>query len=386
MPETTKDLLKSMGGEPRGEQANDQSQQANPQQNQNNNEPQFDIAAFNNFSKVLGREFHTLDEAKEFYSIPTKYTEETTAHTLTKKEKDDLKKQFDDLDAKHKELETKWNGRDKFINPRDFFDSDESFRANQLRKQFPDKDPNIMDAISRMDEDKEDDINLLIYKAKLDHPKATKDMSVEDIKQWLSERVYKDVDFSDRENWDKSTKIDIAIKAEEIRSEFKKLKSSVELPKAIDIEARNAEIIAQENQKYESNKAKLNVYAGQVIDENLELTFLDPDTKAELFKFKPTITDELRAGMAEYVDELARKGEDVLSKENALKIAKRREEILLYQYAPQLLKELKARIGSEDALAIHNFLHNDTLLSNKIAPLNGDNKGVDETIQRIVNH
>ena len=385
MAETTEELLKSLGGQKRGEQKIENI----PSQEQNNdqiNEPQFDIAAFNNFTKVLGKEFQTVDEAKELFSYPTKYTELETTHNLTKKEKEELQSKYAELEAKHKELDTKWNERDKFINPRDFFDSDESFKANQLRIQFPDKDPNIMDAISRMNEDTEDDINLLIYKAKFDHTKATKDMSPEDIKTWLSEKVYKDVDFSDRENWDKSTKIDIAIKAEEIRAEFKKLKSSIQVPKALDIEARNAEIIAKENQKYEANKAKLNVYAGQVIDKNLELTFLDPETKTELFKFKPKITEELKTGLAEYVGELARKGEDVLSEENAMKIAKRREEIVLHQYAPELLKELKARIGTEDALAIHNFLHNDTPILNKVPPLNRNNKGVDETIQKIVNH
>jgi hypothetical protein len=323
----------------------------------------FDINSFNAFTKFLGKEFKDLNEAKDFFSIPHKYKELEDTHNLTKKEIDSLKTEYEKTKKEYQEV-------GKYVNPRDFFADDASFKANQLKLKYPDKDAITMDRISRMDIDKATKIDLILLNEKLKNPDIYEGYTDEQILQYLSNEKYKDIDLNDSENWDATTKIKISKDLKDIRNEFKTLQS-IELPQKIDIEARKTELMAEQNQKYEIAKKGLQSFTDQVINKNPDISITDPDNpNVELFKFKPKVTDELKADLANFIDTLAKNGKDLSSDEVGFEIAKHREQWLIYHNLPEISKAISMKVATEKELAYHNKIHNDAPLSQKIAPQN----------------
>jgi hypothetical protein len=321
----------------------------------------FDVTTFNNFTKTFGREFKDVNDAKEFFGIENKYKEIEGTHALTKKELDDLK-------AEHERIKKEYNEVGKYVDPKSFFRDEASFRANQLALKYPDKDPNIMEKISRMDIDKTSPIDLIIHNERLQNPEGCEGVSNDDILKYLSKKQYNDDDLNDPESWDTSTKIDFPKRVKEIKNEFKTLQA-VELPKTIDIEARKAELLAEQDKKIEISKQGLKNFSGLLISKNPDIKIYDPENpKVELYNYKPKVTDSVVSGLDQFIDTLARNGKDLSSDETAGEIARYREMLLVYENLPEIAKGLKYKVSTEDTNALHDIIHNDKPLTNQIPP------------------
>ena len=360
-------------------QTDDQNTQIIDQNtNQDNQKTDFDLATFNSLSKNLGKEFATLDEAKEFYNIPTKYTEEVNTHNLTKKERDELKSQYEEATKKYNEV-------GKFVNPRDFFADEESFKANQLKIKFPGKDPDTIEKIIRLDLNKTDyqsQVERLALKEMLTDGDIYGD--IEKAKKYLAEEIYKDVDLSDPDSWDDMTKIKIAKKDKKIRAEFKDDYQAIQLPEKIDIEARKAELIAEQEKKYEVAKTGLRNYNAQLLTKNPPLTFPDPENpQGEPYIFQPKVTKELESALERFADSLAREGKDLSNNETVNEIALYREMWLTHRHAPEIWKARELHVAKVKAEQYHNKVHNDNPLSTKTAPIRVNTD--DGEAQRVFN-
>jgi hypothetical protein len=330
--------------------------------------PKFDIQKFNEFTKTFGKEFKDEDEIKGLFSYPAKYTELENNFNLTKKEKE--------------ELDKKYNEVGKFIDPKDFFANEALYKSNQMLLKFPDKDPVTMMRISNMDLSKTKDVDLIVANERLVNPEIYEGRTDQQILDYLSTNEYEGIDFSDPDTWDENTKIKIAKETKKIRSEFKSLQS-VELPQKVDVEGRKADLLAQESQKYEQSKIKLSAFADKVLADNTELAIPDPDDGTELYKFKPEVTSDMKSDMADYIDELAKKGEDLSNPVTVNKILRRREEIITHSELPKILKAHSMKIATAMELKYHDKIHNDSPLSTNTAPVTDQSAQVSETVRKI---
>src|ERR1035437_261549 len=262
------------------------------------NEPIFDIKLFNEHVKKFGREFKEEKEIQDLFATPTKYTELENTHNLTKKEFDELKTKYESEKENLKYIDL-----NQYIAP-------QLQLTNKMLKKYPDKDPGIMIEISKMDEKKMGDVDILIKKELLDNADLYKDKGLTDAE--IKEVVLSGFNLDqDVESWSNVDKIKIAKAANTARMEFAELKK-VEADVPIDVEKYQNDLKAKEALKVDERKTKWTPVINKMVEDlGKPVTIPDPDGKGTIIEYTPVVNDAFKADLNEYINFLAYSGQEV---------------------------------------------------------------------------
>lgn len=252
-----------------------------PVVNQGVVENKFDISFFN---KTFDTQFDTEDALKDAIKNSSKAKE--------------LESKLAEYEVLKADIERYKNG----INPLDFFASEDDFRVQQFKKQNPDKDATVVYKAFTSDLSKVDDLDVLVMYEMFNNPglKGGEAGALEDVADQYG------LDLEDRNGWTQLQQNKLLKAANAARSEFKKVKGGIELPKHINLsEDREAQAKAQAERQ-----ADLKVKWSAAVDnmfskmEKVPVYDVDQDGKqVELFNY---VMDDkskavLKQGISDYL-------------------------------------------------------------------------------------
>jgi hypothetical protein len=333
------------------------------------NAPAFDLKSFNENVKKFGREFKEEKEIQDLFAVPTKYIELENTHNLTKKEFDELKVKYESEKENLKYIDL-----DKYISPKIKL-------TNKMLMKYPDKDPDMMIEISKMDENKADDLDVLIKQELLNNATTYKDkkLSNDQVKEVVLRGLKLD---NDPESWDEVDKIMITKAADIARKEIAELKK-VEADIPIDVEKNKNDLIAKETQKVEERKTQWIPVINKMVDDlNKPVAIPDPDEKGTIIEYTPVIDEAFKAEVNEYINFLAYSGQEV----NAATVAKAIDAVKGVYFAkdvPKIAKASYLKGKTEEYDKWHNENHNDIPLSQQAAPVPTGESEVAATLETV---
>ena len=179
---------------------------------------------FEEINKRYSRGFKSDDEVTAALGSLSKMTEYETRL----KEASEHKAKLDELTTKEKSWLEEKQKLEARANPLAFFRDEKAYVAEQLRRQFPDKDPAVIERIATNDLSRMDKVDLLAHRLLLDAP------DIEGGLEGAKEAVLSDMGLevgSKPEEWDRITKNKITVKAAQARKDLEELQRSVEIPK-----------------------------------------------------------------------------------------------------------------------------------------------------------
>ena len=179
---------------------------------------------FEEINKRYSRGFKSDDEVTAALGSLSKMTEYETRL----KEASEHKAKLDELTTKEKSWLEEKQKLEARANPLAFFRDEKAYVAEQLRRQFPDKDPAVIERIATNDLSRMDKVDLLAHRLLLDAP------DIEGGLEGAKEAVLADMGLevgSKPEEWDRITKNKITVKAAQARKDLEELQRSVEIPK-----------------------------------------------------------------------------------------------------------------------------------------------------------
>ena len=179
---------------------------------------------FEEINKRYSKGFKSDDEVTAALGSLSKMTEYETRL----KEASEHKAKLDELTTKEKSWLEEKQKLEARANPLAFFRDEKAYVAEQLRRQFPDKDPAVIERIATNDLSRMDKVDLLAHRLLLDAP------DIEGGLEGAKEAVLSDMGLevgSKPEEWDRITKNKITVKAAQARKDLEELQRSVEIPK-----------------------------------------------------------------------------------------------------------------------------------------------------------
>jgi len=179
---------------------------------------------FEEINKRYSKGFKSDDEVTAALGSLSKMTEYETKLT----EASEHKAKLDELTTKEKSWLEEKQKLEARLNPLAFFRDEKAYVAEQLRRQFPDKDPAVIERIATNDLSRMDKVDLLAHRLLLDAP------DIEGGLEGAKEAVLSDMGLevgSKPEEWDRITKNKITVKAAQARKDLEELQRSVEIPK-----------------------------------------------------------------------------------------------------------------------------------------------------------
>ena len=179
---------------------------------------------FEEINKRYSKGFKSDDEVTAALGSLSKMTEYETRL----KEASEHKAKLDELTTKEKSWLEEKQKLEARANPLAFFRDEKAYVAEQLRRQFPDKDPAVIERIATNDLSRMDKVDLLAHRLLLDAP------DIEGGLEGAKEAVLADMGLevgSKPEEWDRITKNKITVKAAQARKDLEELQRSVEIPK-----------------------------------------------------------------------------------------------------------------------------------------------------------
>jgi hypothetical protein len=194
---------------------------------------------FEDFNKRFSASYKSDNEISEAFKSLAKMSEYDTKL----KEADEHKVKLDELTTKEKawlEEKTKLEAR---ANPLTFFRDEKAFVAEQLRRQFPDRDPMAIDRLITSDLSRMDKLELLAQKMLLDTPDI--EGGVEGAKEAVLAQLGVEQG-SKPEEWDRITKNKLTVEAGRARKELEEFQRSVEIPKVKTEADLQAEVVVHQ--------------------------------------------------------------------------------------------------------------------------------------------
>lgn len=229
-------------------------------------------------NKDFGMQFKTPDEVKEYFERAKKVSEYEPKLTEYEQQTHNYKKQLEE--AK------------RSLNPLEYFSSEDAYRAEQMKKLFPDKSPGVLQELATRDISKMDNVELVIKGVML----SDKELSYEDARDYVTEE-YK-IEDADPSSWSNATKTRLKLKANEVRSEIAKLKEGIKLPEIKSSEAIQAERDAAKNQReaellpQAQEFAKIDKFVSKIDDETtFEFPIPESDRNGFVDQFKGYFLD-----------------------------------------------------------------------------------------------
>lgn len=183
-----------------------------------------------------------LDEVNKAYKTDFKSPDDFKAVFEKSKKVDEYEpkvKGFEETEANYKkQLEQLQSSLKQLNNPLSYFSSPEAYVAEQLKKQYPDKNPKVLHDVVTSDVKVMDDLDVLIKDAFLNTPGLKG--GDEGVRETILSEFGVDPT-TPKDEWPISVQNRIMIKANQARKEWSELKSKVELPKVASPEEREAE-------------------------------------------------------------------------------------------------------------------------------------------------
>lgn len=151
-----------------------------------------------------------------------------TEYETKLKEASEHKLKLDELTTKEKQWLEEKQKLEARTNPLAFFRDEKAYVAEQLRRQFPDRDPVTIERVITSDLSRMDKVELLAHRLLLDAPDI--EGGLEGAKETVLSELGVEAD-SKPEEWDRITKNKLTVKATQARKDLEELQRSVEIPK-----------------------------------------------------------------------------------------------------------------------------------------------------------
>jgi len=274
-----------------------------------------------------------LDEVNKSLGTQFKVKEEILTHIEKAKKTDEYEekiKTFGDFEKREQDYKQRLEDAKSSLNPMKYFSSPDAYKAEQLRMQFPDKNPMLLQEVATSDLTKMDNVEIIIKGVMLDN----KDVSYEDARNYvLTEYGIAEVDPSE---WSAAAKTKIKIKAGEQRKALTDLKAQIKLPEVETDEQKAATVAELRKQKetaiepYADTFAKFEKFVSKIDDERT---------------FEFTAPDEYKAALKDMFKGYFLDGGNEVNPENLKTIQKLRDAMLLYDNFPKVYKAIEGEVG-----------------------------------------
>lgn len=179
---------------------------------------------FEEINKRFSKSYKSEEEVLEAFNSLAKMSE----YDLKLKEATEHKTKLDELTNAQKAWSDEKAKLEARVNPLAFFRDEKAYVAEQLRRQFPDKDPAVIERIVTSDLSRMDKLELLAHRLLLDTPDI--DGGLEGAKETVLSELGVEQG-SKPEEWDRITKNKLTVKASQAKKDLEELTRSVEIPK-----------------------------------------------------------------------------------------------------------------------------------------------------------
>jgi len=327
-------------------------------------EPVFDVGGFNKF---FGKEFKDENEIKGLFEKVEKSSDYDEKVTKISEYEDTLKEK----DERIKALE-------ESLDPLSYFDSEASYKATQIKKQMPGKDPVLIEKVITSDLSKVSDFELLVDEYLLDNPGFGGDRTR--AANVLIKRHGIDPE-EKPEEWDSVTKDELMVDANRARERFKGLADKVELPTVVKPEDRAAVQAQQE----EALKASWKEPIGR-ISEYKEETITDDDGNVML---KFTVPDDFKSSIGKEVEAMVTSSGIPVNEDSLKFIEATIRKEMIFQNLPKILKVYGSDLESQWQKKKDEEEGNVTPANKQTAPENmseeGKQQGLDKMLDDLEN-
>ena len=235
---------------------------------------------------------------------------------------------------------------EKQLNPLEYFSSPEAYVAEQLRKQYPDKNPVLMQEIATADLRGMDDMDILVKQTMLDNPDLENGEA--GAREYL-DSVY-GIDRNDEDfQMTIAMKNRIKIDANKARKDLATLKSEIELPKVMTEEER-----AQAMQEAVENKKK------EVAPYREKFEQFDTfKTKIGDNEFKFDVPNDFKEGLADMFDNFFIQGNQPINEENLQAIQELRDAFFLKENFAKIYEVITKEAITKEKAKMDEMLHNE---------------------------
>lgn len=317
---------------------------------------------FEELNKRYKAGFKSDDEVTAALGSLSKMTE----YEAKLREAEQHRAKVDELTAKEKSWLEEKQKLEARVNPLAFFRDEKAYVAEQLRRQFPDRDPATIERVVTSDLSRMDKVELLAHRLLLDAP------DIEGGLEGAKEAVLSDMGLeigSKPEEWDRITKNKLAVKAAQARKDLEELQRSVEIPKVkteADLQAEMATKIDGLKRAWTPLLDKM-----ETIDK-LQIPAEDGTVLASI-----DIPAEWRKEMREELTTTALASGQEPTEENIKELNAIREMKFIWKNLPKLYTILENQWKSKAIEERDKLLHNDTPPNNSVKPdVKPDDSGV----------
>jgi hypothetical protein len=317
---------------------------------------------FEELNKRYKAGFKSDDEVTAALGSLSKMTE----YEAKLREAEQHRAKVDELTAKEKSWLEEKQKLEARVNPLAFFRDEKAYVAEQLRRQFPDRDPATIERVVTSDLSRMDKVELLAHRLLLDAP------DIEGGLEGAKEAVLSDMGLeigSKPEEWDRITKNKLTVKAAQARKDLEELQRSVEIPKVkteADLQAEMATKIDGLKRAWTPLLDKM-----ETIDK-LQIPAEDGTVLASI-----DIPAEWRKEMREELTTTALASGQEPTEENIKELNAIREMKFIWKNLPKLYTILENQWKSKAIEERDKLLHNDTPPNNSVKPdVKPDDSGV----------
>jgi len=325
-------------------------------------EPKFDIAFFN---KLYKTDFKSEDDIRGIIERSSKAS--------------DLEKQLKEYETLKADIDFYKKG----VNPLDYFASEDDYRIQQFKKQYPDKDPSVAYKLFNSDLNKEGDFDLLVQyelmSGGVDGGEAT-----------AKQLVGKKYDIDDVDNpaeWSPLTKTLLKREANKVRNEIGTLKSEIKLPDIVNLsEKRAAEEKKQADELANLTKGWEDIMPKMVADlKEIDIKDVSNDGKEEpLLKY--VMEDEVKQEMGKAIKEHLIANRIPINEQTVREVGTSMLKEYVWQNLPKLLKAYANPLLAALDKAKDEETHNPTVIKTEKKPdtLTEDEKRKKELTQALI--
>lgn len=304
--------------------------QAQPEEPPQAEPPKVDTF-FEEFNKRYGTQYKSDDEVKPVFGLPKKVGE--------------YEGKIKDYEKSVSEYQKKITELEESQDPLKFFQSPQTYVAEQLRIKYPKSNPTLLQEIATTDVEKMGDLDVLIRDRQLFVPEAPR----EDVIRKITLKKYGIDPDSDPSEWDELAVGEMKLDAAAARDKINGLKSVIEIPKALTKEQKEQARIEAQTKRNEAMTP-------------LKDTFLkfDKFSPKEIEGFEFDVPEEYKKLLPDIFQSMFLDAGLEPTQENFQTAIELREALLVHQYLPKL-REIWIKEGQTLATkAIDQELHNDT--------------------------
>lgn len=283
----------------------------------------------------------------ENYKTEFKTPEEVGAYFEKAKKVIEYEPRLTEYENKVKQYEQQVAELNSSLNPLSYFTSQDSYIAEQLKKQRSDLHPQVLGDVISQNTDSMSDIDVLIKNELLNNPKL---IGGEKGAEGLVYKRYGIDPTVPKEEWDITTQNEMLVAAGKARKEWNELKSKVVLPKIATPEEREAERVRIATER----KAKLTP---------LQDTFSKFDKFSEQIDegkvFDFNVPDEYKEVLPEMFEKYFVEAGIEPTKENLADLEELKQALMLRRHFKQIYKTIEGDVTAREKAARDKLLGNE---------------------------